>query len=330
MPGLDAFSFAPDPEQAYALDRRMRLALADSLEHIAEQAKDALPFDFSSLNHIVAGTRAGERYPPVAFSLYADIVLAICDGQHDEATSLLGELALQVPRSHAWRVLPLDAPEHAPHTARYLRAMNNDPNVAFAMRPPLADLARRFEQRALSAYGLMRSAAPELAAEFNTLVTDIIAVVGDDKARYQFDGGSSYFLWGALFLNASSHESDIAMVEVMAHESAHILLYACTDEETLVSNADDELFASPLRTDLRPMDGIFHATFVSARMHWAMCRLLGSGLLDEAAVALAEKARDDDARNFWAGYDVVARHGKLTRTGSTVMKAALDYMAPTR
>ena len=308
----------------------MRLALADSLEHIAEQAEGALPFDFSSLNRIVAGIRAGDRYPPAAFSLYADIVLAICDGRHDEATSLLGELALQVPRSQAWRVLPLDAPEHAMHTARYLRAMNNDPNVTFAMRPPPADIARRFEQRALSAYGLMKSAAPELAAEFDTLVTDIITVVGDDKAKYQFDGGSSYFLWGALFLNATSHESDIAMVEVMAHESAHILLYACTDEETLVSNPDDELFASPLRSDPRPMDGIFHATFVSARMHWAMSRLLGSGLLDAAASAAAEKAREEDLRHFWAGYDVVASHGKLTGTGSVVMKAAFDYMAPTR
>jgi HEXXH motif-containing protein len=149
-------------------------------------------------------------------------------------------------------------------------------------------------------------------------------------AKFQFDGGSSYLLWGGLFLNATSHPDEVTMVEVMAHESAHLLLYACAADEALVENGDEELYRSPLRVDERPMDGIFHATFVSARMHWAMSRLLESGELDEEARRCAEAARMSDAQNFWSGHGVVAEHGRLTATGAAVMQAAAGYMASVR
>ena len=308
----------------------MRLSLADSLEHIFEQAEGKLPFDFSALTPLIAGMRAGERYPCSTFAIYAEIVLAICNGEQELAVPLLQELSQEKPLAQPWRVLAMDDPVHEKNMARYVRSMNNDPNTKFFMGPPSADLAARFSQRVMASYRLLASTAPELAAEFDELVSDVIMVVGDDKAKYQFDGGSSYLLWGGLFLNATSHGNEVAMVEVMAHESAHLLLYACAADEALVNNPDEELFASPLRRDPRPMDGIYHATFVSARMHWAMAQLIRSGRLDDAASAAAESARQEDARNFWAGHEVVARHGQLTRTGSQVMQAALSYMESVR
>ncbi len=327
---MDRFDFPPNGSQARALNWRMRLCLADSLEHIAEQAAGKLLFDFSVLEPLISGMRSGERYPCSTFATYAEIVLAICNGEQDLAVLLLNELALEQPLTQPWRVLAIDDHVHVKNMARYLRFMNNDPDTKFYMGPPSADLAARFGQRVMAGYRLLASAAPELAAEFDELVSDVIMVVGDDKAKYQFDGGSSYLLWGGLFLNATSHDTEVAMAEVMAHESAHILLYACAADEALVENPDEELFASPLRRDLRPMDGIYHATFVSARMHWAMAQLIRSGLLDDAALVAAKAARLEDEKNFWAGHEVVNRHGQLTRTGSQVMQAALSYMESMR
>jgi len=308
----------------------MRLSLADSLEHIIEQAAGKLRFDFNALYPLISGMRSGERYPCSTFSIYADIVLKIWHGEEDLAITLLEELTLEKPLAQPWRVLAMDDPAHEKYMNRYARSMNTDPNSNLSMQAPSGDLAVRFSQRVMAGYRLLEATAPELAAEFDELVSDVIMVVGDDEATYQFDGGSSYLLWGGLFLNATSHETDVAMVELMAHESAHILLYACAADEALVNNPDKELFASPLRHDLRPMDGIYHATFVSARMHWAMAQLIRSGQLDEAASAAAEVARIEDLKNFWTGYEVIARHGQLTRTGSEVMQTALSYMRSIR
>jgi hypothetical protein len=40
----------------------------------------------------------------------------------------------------------------------------------------------------------------------------------------------------------------------------------------------------------------------------------------------AKKARDEDLKNFWAGYKVVSEDGELTSTGKKIMQTALDYM----
>ena len=327
---MDSFSFIPSGAQARSLNRKMRLALPDSLEHIAEQASGKLPFDFSSLTPLIADMRRGARYPSSTFAIYKELVLAICSDELDLAVSLLHELTQEKPLAQRFRVLSIDDPAHVRNMDRYLRSMNNDPHIKFHMGPPSVDLAARFKQRVISACELLSSAVPAIAEEFDELVSDLIMVVGDAEAEYQFDGGSSYLLWGALFLNATSHETDVAMVEVMAHESAHILLYACAADEALVNNPDEELFASPLRVDPRPMDGIYHATFVSARMHWALAALIRSGQLDDVALAAAHKAQHENVSNFWVGHDVVARHGLLTGTGSQVMQTAFSYMTSVR
>lgn len=308
----------------------MRLSLADSLEHIGEEATGKLPFDFSTLEPLITDMRDGARYPSSTFAIYAELVLSICNDELDLALLLLQELVQEKPLAQGFRVLSIEDPVHVRNTGRYLRSMNNDPNIQFFMGPPSVDLSAKFSQQVLTSYKLLACAVPGLAEEFDELVSDVIMVVGDDKAKYQFDGVSSYLLWGALFLNATSHATDVAIVEVMAHESAHILLYACAADEALVRNADEELFSSPLRVDPRPMDGIYHATFVSARMHWALAELIRSGQLDAKGLATAENAQLENVKNFWAGHDVVAQHGQLTQTGSQVMQTAFSYMTSVR
>jgi HEXXH motif-containing protein len=309
----------------------MRRSLADSLAHIRDQIHGKLPFDEAALTAMVADMYAGARYPASTFGLYSEIVLALVDaGDAGLAQARIEELLLEAPLAGRWRVLPLDAPEHACHRALYARQLDSDPNIRFLIAPPAAALASAYGERLLRSFALMERAVPGLAAEFDALVSDVILLVGDPKAKYQFDGGSSYMLWGGLFLNATSHPDEVTMVEVMAHESAHLLLYACAADEALVQNGDDDLYRSPLRVDERPMDGIFHATFVSARMHWAMSRLLEWGQLDDEARRRAEAARTSDAQNFWSGHGVVAEHGRLTATGASVMQAAAGYMASVR
>ncbi len=320
------FSFIPDPLQGRAIDSQMRQSLAASLEHISVQARGRVPFDEGALERVISDMKAGARYPASTFALYTNTVLALCDGENDRASSLLGRLVVEQSLHEPWRILSLDDPTHSDHLEEFIALIDSDPSTRFAIKAPVAGLTVPFRERFHKSHRLMSSAIPELAAEFDALVSDVVMVAGDERAKYQFDGGSSYMLWGGLFLNVQSHQSEVAMVEVMAHESAHILLYGCAADEALVENEDDELYPSPLRLDPRPMDGIYHAAFVSARMHWTMSRLISSGLLDEADCALAQAARQADAMNFWAGHGVVEQHGRLTRTGSHVMQTARRYM----
>lgn len=74
------------------------------------------------------------------------------------------------------------------------------------------------------------------------------------------------------------------------------------------------------------MDGIYHATFVSARMHWAMSKLAQSPTLTASQRARALDSATTDLKNFNAGYGVIVEHAQLTETGKSLMAAAKAHI----
>jgi HEXXH motif-containing protein len=74
---------------------------------------------------------------------------------------------------------------------------------------------------------------------------------------------------------------------------ARALLFGFGMGKPLVENHEHERYTSPLRGDPRPMDGVVHATYVVARMHYAVTRMLDSGLLTE------EEATGDSMPTDW-------------------------------
>jgi hypothetical protein len=323
---IESFCFSPDADHAVRCDRAMHAGLADSLRQICDASDGEVEFDRAAIERLMAEIAAGRRLPPNAFALYYELVPALLEGRLDAARLLLAELARQQAIEAPLRVLALGDPAMADRAQRYLRFMNSDTVHTYVFLPPSEDEVTAFRRRFADVMALLRQAAPEFVAELKALISELILVIGPEDARVHFDGGSSYQLWGALFLNAGRRSTRVDLIDALAHESAHSRLFGLCTEEALVRNADDETHSSPLRAEQRPLDGVYHATFVSARMHWAMSRLIASGLLTDEELALAIKARDDDKRNFEKGYDTVAVHARLTHTGRIALNAALDYM----
>jgi HEXXH motif-containing protein len=304
----------------------MHAGLADSLRHILERCDGVLSFDRRAIERLIAVLGEGQRFPPSTFALYYDLVPALLRDENDRAVGLVSALAQERPADTAMRVLPLGDPALAASEERYLRFLNSDDSCSFDFLPPSPEQVRAFMTQLSNVTDLMIATMPELLAEMRAIISEIILVAGAMDARMRFDGGSCYRLWGALFLNAERHQSRVELLEVLAHESGHSLLFGMSIEEPHILNADAERYASPLRVETRPMDGVFHATYVSARMHWAMSRLIESGLLNEDERAMAMKAREDDRRHFESGLETVAAHARLTTTGKRVMDSAIAYM----
>ena len=305
----------------------MHVGLADSLRQICAASDGKVEFDRAAIERLAGEIEAGRRQAPNAFAIYYELVPALMDGRLEDARALFAELARQRPIDLPFSIMALGEPAMAEKEARYLRFMNGDTAFRHVFLPPSAEDLVAFKQQFTSVLELLAQAAPELLAELKTLISELILVVGPKDAKAHFDGGSSYQLWGALFLNAVRHKTRIDVIDSLAHESAHSRLFGLCTEEAPVRNADEELHPSPLRREKRPMDGVYHATFVSARMHWAMARLIASGLLTEEEQVLAVQARDADRRNFESGYQTVAAHGQLTRTGQVALDAARAYMS---
>jgi HEXXH motif-containing protein len=211
---------------------------------------------------------------------------------------------------------------------RVVRFIDTDPTIKFVVVAPSRDAAEKCHGLINAAFQLMAAGDPEQAAEIRALLREIVMAAGsEDPKALTFDGASSFMLWGGIIINANRRDGELAMAQMLTHESTHNLLFGLSADGPLVENSDEELYSSPLRKDTRPMDGIYHATFVTARMHRVVQRLLESGVL---SVSLREKACQelaDNRRLFDQGIKVVREHGKLTPLGEAVIQGAEDYMA---
>jgi HEXXH motif-containing protein len=318
--------FAPNAQRALLIDRRMNLELAASLRYVVEQVHEELDFDAPAMLRLALSIESGGRVDAEVFGWYYNLVMALLNADVDQSLKLLSKLqsakVLQGGRCFVQLRDPAVCARSELYLGKFLESVEN-----CMVHPPSDEVAGQFVARFDRGLALLRRAAPELACEVDAIVHEVVPVVGDLSKPMQIDGGSHYQLWGALFLNTQFHPTDEAMVEVIAHESAHSLLFGFCAYEPLTRNDEDARYSSPLRPDPRPMDGIYHATFVSARMYWVMDRMLQAGVIEPERRDAVRAARDLDKRNFEAGLSVVRQHADLTDLGRNIMDGAEHYMA---
>ena len=322
----ELFDFSPSAARAKFLDDRMRSRLADSLGHVFEQTRDAFSLPSAQLEVFLSQLR-NHPISPLAFSYYCDLVIAIEQDDLTEARQLIQDLILLPPHSGGPEVVDLGDPQTDLHGERYARFLNADLDVNFEIFPPSDSASQSCRQQIRDAFALMDVADPELATEIRALLREIVLAAGtENPTAMTFDGASAFMLWGGIIINANRRDGALGMAQMLAHESAHNLLFGICTDEPLLLNPPEERYPSPLRIDLRPLEGIYHATFVSARMFRVVKNLLAHGQLMPEVAAKARKDLADNARYFSQGFATVRQHGKLTELGEIILSNAADYM----
>jgi len=167
---------------------------------------------------------------------------------------------------------------------------------------------------------LMTELAPDWSDEFSQLVNEIIlATNASAMAGRNFAGGSVFDLFGALLVNPT-YRTDIAhYLMTIIHESSHQRLFCYHLDDEVVLNDDVARYHSPLRRQPRPMEGIFHAMWVSARMavfgHELLERAAENQLMRPTEISLMRDHVGNAIVAFRDGYGVVQEHGDLTDLG---------------
>lgn len=320
-----AASFAPSAARGAALDTAVRARLAASLSAIADAADGVFACDTPAIRALAAHVAAHPVRPTVMLR-YAEAVSAIGAGDPDAASAALAALADPTLRAPALpRVTTLRDADLGPGgAAAAARLLDDDPGLALRLAP-LDDAAlETAAQRVAAAQDLL---GPDFAGEIAAVAPEVLAVRPAPDADGGFDGATSFHLWGCVALNVGKTADDVALATALAHETGHAVLFGLTLGGTVVSNPDEERFASPLREDPRPMEGIAHATWVLARMHLAVAGMLESGRLDAAQRALAAQSLPFIARDYAAGLSVMARGARFTPAGEAAFAPAEAYMA---
>ena len=324
----DVYAFRPDTGRASVVDRRVRASYADSIAQLLGA--------FEGQGAIAAGTAAAvaqrvrrERVSPGTIAAYADLMEATFSDRADDAARALDCLvrSAERPGGDDLRFVTLDDRVLGPgQSRRYLWVLDDDPASPLSVtRLSAAELAAS-EGVARATLALLDEAVPELAGEVRALVREILLVRSAPGSPSDFHGASAYLFWGGLLINGPYHRTRPGLAQALAHESGHSLLFGLNLGAPLVENDPGERHASPLRDDPRPMEGIVHATYVVARMHYCMARLLEwPGLsLEEREEATRAKAAHE--RAFSEGAERIGRFARFTPGGRAAFEPALRYM----
>jgi len=322
-------SFSPDPERGRFMYDRIKERLGESFRQIAGASSSVAQIDENRLNAFLDSASRSRKISPRFFAIYHEILVAVDEDDIDAVSRLFDELVDADSRGNSVPSYNL-TDEHlgTGNAARYKRWADMDPENPLNLLALSAAEYGRIAATTQDAFAVMDAGAPEVSGEIRSLLAEVVFATGDLGDKLMFHGISSFFLWGTVLLNAEGHKTTLEVVQTLTHESSHMHLFAVALDSPLVHNAEDERYHSPLRVDPRPMDGIYHATYVTARMHYVLSRLLASGVLSPAQVEEAKIACANHVKSYREGYDVVCSHGNLSELGQGLLNGAHEYMRP--
>ena len=318
--------FRPDGAAARRLAHQLRRRLAGSFRHLLEACRGHLPLDETAVTIAIARIKCVARVRPDVFIIHRICVEAARDGDLETlaaAFRAFGEAPIAASRAmqvrnwgdHSFQPGEID---------RFRWVFEDDSGLAFDPAPPHA--FSRACRAVTAALAVLDRADPEFRAEIDALVHEVVLAQAQDDAGMSFDGVTAFYAGGALVLNAAAHQTVPGALAGIVHEAAHLLMLASGEGADLVENAPEERYPSPLRQDRRPMNGVLHATVVSARIALALDRVLAAGALDGADRAEAAALRAGSRRAFEAGLEVVRAHGRPTALGRAFLEGATAAM----
>ena len=173
---------------------------------------------------------------------------------------------------------------------------------------------------ALRAVCLLHERSPDLAQWLATYAKVLVYL--DDGGRIA-RSASSADLPGIVFADATT---EVALLELLVHESAHHLLYLEESASPLVDPNDDRRFESPLRADARPLRGILLAYHALAYICALYAELASSDIgraFDPADVASLRAKAEDAAATIDAASDGLTDAGaRFVHTTTSVLRYA--------
>ena len=333
----EPLSLSPSAARVEALDAKLRVRLAESLDylgsHIAgnpgaggQQLGERLGKRLDKRLGEIARTARSRPISAWTFCLYAKLVAALADDAPRDVAAIVDAAGRAAALPAAEGMIAFGAGHPDFWWSHFSLLLDTDRARPFRLHEPAADAFRAGADDLRAGLALMRRADrafhDEVAALLRTIVLGSPAEPG-----MAFDGASTFFLWGATLLNADARRSAVEAAELLVHESGHLLLFALSSPSALTRNSGEERHASPLRRDPRPIDGIFHAGFVATRVHLAMTRLLGSGRLgadERKAAGRAQAVNASAARDALA---LLQRRAEPTATGANILAALAAYWA---
>lgn len=168
-----------------------------------------------------------------------------------------------------------------------------------------------------NALTILKEMTPDVYAETEKFIDSFIILKSG-----RVTAGSSFCILGSIYLKENIHLSRV--VEYIVHETAHQYLFHVSSFDKLCLNPIEELYISPLRKDLRPMIGVYHAVFVLARMIYAFMHLKENKKINSnGQISRKLKKFQND---FLISFEIIKKNAILTPLGQNLIDSCLEIV----
>lgn len=258
-------SALPNSDRAWLLRRQMDRRLVESFSYLADQCSKVVPLFDKDVVRIIEENLA--KLPGSLYAIHSQLISAMRSGDASLAGDILQSIPTVRPRDgERTRVLPWSRGSFSDFE---LTAISDTLSCDYD-----STYSKRFDASTPSAHDTLEMASivedvlaklnyhdPETAGEILALVSDIVIIQSQ-----HINAGTCFKAYGLLYLNVMRPGQQwTTYLENIVHEAAHHLLFAFWTVDRIIQSDGNRLYRSPLRTEPRPMSGIYHAMFVLAR-----------------------------------------------------------------
>jgi HEXXH motif-containing protein len=295
----------------------MREELAASLRRLGQRAGALLPPEPAP--DTLAEQILRHRVVPGVYGRYYELIDALQSGDSATAASLWAALGSLAAQPSSFRIVPLSTEGLGTEAERYSRLFYRGVDSVQLLSAPDSVTVQRVSTLLAEGLSLLDSVHQPWLAEIRALVAEVVLASAPEHA---LSGGSSMMLWGAVLVNADATTNRLKALSVLAHEATHMLLFGLARREPLTHNPPEDKFCIALRPTLRPMNAVFHATYVSGRLHVLYQKVRESAALNPAELAELETVSALQQQRFLQGLEVIRAHAVLSETARELIDEA--------
>ncbi len=323
----------PDADEMIRVKHEIDSRLIASLQYLVDEL-EPLPVAFAAACRANLARLSPGLIDPALHGLHAEMRAAALN--EDRATfdgkrQHFGDWSFPLTRS-ANAAFPairsLAEGDYDPIRRQILTAgFADDVGLTTRLVAPPPEVLASESQNLTRACNILTVLTPDWGSEFAHLVSEVVlATNADPMPGRNFAGGSVFDLFGALLVNPC-YRTDIAhYLMTLIHESSHLRLFCHHLDDEVVLNDDVARYQSPLRRQPRPMEGVFHAMWVSARMavfgHDLLAQTGRHDLMTDPELQQMRDQVEAATRAFRDGFGVVREHGVLTDLGERLLSDA--------
>lgn len=327
-------TFWPDSSFARAVKKALAQRFALSLSHLMLEVLPPPGDAHATYRHALEQACSAAFPAPVVLGLHAEMRDAALAQEVEVFEAARQRLVDWVPAGFAegcLRVVPLASAAWPVGGAEVMRKrFADDVGLTTQLVAPDAAVAEQAMALVIQAFEQSGRLAPQWADELQELVSEVVLAVNRGDGQGRFAGGSVFDLFGAILLNPLSQRGLAQYMMTLVHESSHLRLFAYHLDDEVLLNDSQELYPSPLRRQGRPMEGIFHAMWVSARMaafgHAVLTAAGRQGLPQALDVDVLRRLTEAARQAYAQGLETVEQHARFTRLGAKIHADAATAM----